>query len=136
MSRHDCKIVGWNIKHQHKQNARFTINTNFLCRIMIFLSICSSDTCLFRPQWRHNPYKYFDFCGVEPMNAVCTASTATSDVLNCYTTEASPKKKAQVGYIKTPDAAVHSVIGVLYYSIFLCRIMIFLSICSSDTCLF
>ena len=24
--------------------------------------ICSSDTCLFRPQWRHNPYKYFDFC--------------------------------------------------------------------------
>ena len=25
--------------------------------------ICSSATCLFRPQWRHNPYKYFDFCG-------------------------------------------------------------------------
>ena len=25
--------------------------------------ICSSETCLFRPQWRHNPYKYFDFCG-------------------------------------------------------------------------
>ena len=35
----------------------------FLCRIMIFLSKCSSDTCLFRPQWRHNPFKYFDFCG-------------------------------------------------------------------------
>ena len=24
-------------------------------------NISLSDTCLFRPQWRHNPYKYFDF---------------------------------------------------------------------------
>ena len=65
---------------------------NFLCRIMIFLSICSSDTCRFRPQWRHNPYKYFDLCGVEPTNAACAPSTATSDILNRYTTEAFPKR--------------------------------------------
>ena len=31
------------------------------------------------------------FAGVEPTNAVCTPSTATPDVLNHYTTEASPK---------------------------------------------
>ena len=58
---------------------------------MIFLSVCNSDTCLF-VQWRHNPYKYFDFCGGEPTNAACAPSTATSDVLNHYTIEASPKK--------------------------------------------
>ena len=47
--------------------------------------------------------------GVEPTNAVCAPSTAKSDVLNRYTTEASPKKDAQVAYITTLDAAVHSV---------------------------
>ena len=30
--------------------------------------------------------------GVEPTNAACAPSTATSDVLNHYTTEASPQK--------------------------------------------
>ena len=35
-------------------------------------------------------------------------STATSDVLNHYTIEASPKKDAQMAYITAPDAAVHS----------------------------
>ena len=53
--------------------------------------ICSSDTCLFRPQWRHNPYKYFDSVGVEPTNAACAPSTATPDVLNHYNFEASSK---------------------------------------------
>ena len=33
--------------------------------------------------------------GVEPTDAACAPSTATSDVLNHYTTEASPKKDAQ-----------------------------------------
>ena len=47
--------------------------------------------------------------GVEPTNAACAPSTATSDVLNHYTIEASPKKDAQLAYITTPDAAVHSV---------------------------
>ena len=41
--------------------------------------------------------------GVEPTNAVCAPSTATSDVLNHYTID------AQLAYITTPDAAVHSV---------------------------
>ena len=58
--------------------------------------ICSSDTCLFRPQWRHNPYKYFDFCGDRGI----------------------PKKDAQVAYITTPDAAVHSIYGSIF--LFLC----------------
>ena len=78
---------------------------------MIFLSVCNSDTCLF-VQWRHNPYKHFDFCGGgggEPTNAACAPSTATSDVLNHYTIEASPKRDAQIAYITAPDAAVHSV---------------------------
>ena len=50
--------------------------------------------------------------GVEPTNLACAPSTATSDVLNHYTTEAPPpppKKDSQVAYITTPDAAVHSV---------------------------
>ena len=96
--------------------------------------ICSSDTCLFRPQWRHNPYKYFDFCGVEPTNAACAPSTATSDVLNHYTIEASPKKDAQVAYITTADAAVQSVYGfyITYFSVQNYDISL---ICSSDTCL-
>ena len=42
-------------------------------------------------------------------NAVCTYSK--SDVLNHYTTKASPKKDAQVVYITLPDAAVHSIYG-------------------------
>ena len=50
--------------------------------------------------------------GVEPTNAANAPSTAMSDVLNHYTTEASPKKDAQVACIMTPDTAVHSVYGV------------------------
>ena len=37
--------------------------------------------------------------GGEPTNAACAPSTATSDVLNHYTIEASPKKDAQIAYI-------------------------------------
>ena len=73
--------------------------------------------------------------GVEPTNAACAPSTATSDVLNHYTIEASPKKDAQVAYITTPDAAVHSVYGfyINYFSVQNYDISL---ICSSDTCLF
>ena len=28
---------------------------------MIFLSSVAATLVFFRPQWRHNPYKYFDF---------------------------------------------------------------------------
>ena len=49
--------------------------------------------------------------GVEPRNAACAPSTATSDALNHFTTEASQKKDAQIANITTPDAAVHSVEG-------------------------
>ena len=48
------------------------------------------------------------FVGVEPMYAECGPRTAMSDVLNRNTTEASPKKDAQVVYIITPDTAIHS----------------------------
>ena len=71
---------------------------------MTFFSICSDDTCLFRPQLRHNPYKYSTSVGVKPTNAACAPSTETSDVVNYYATEASPKKDAQVAYI-TQDTA-------------------------------
>ena len=47
--------------------------------------------------------------GVEPTNAACAPSTATSGVLNHYTIEVFPKKNAKIAYITAPDAAVHSV---------------------------
>ena len=73
--------------------------------------------------------------GFEPTNTAWAPSTATSDVLNHYTIEASPKKDAQVAYITTPDAAVHSVYGfyINYFSVQNYDISL---ICSSDTCLF
>ena len=57
--------------------------------------------------------------GVEPTNAVCAPCTATSDIHNHYTIKASPKKDAQVAYIRTPDAAVHSLYGfyINYFSV-------------------
>ena len=72
--------------------------------------------------------------GVEPTNAACAPSTATSDVLHLYTIEASLKRDAQVAYITTPDAAVHSVYGfyIYYFSVQNYDISL---ICSSDTCL-
>ena len=50
-------LMGRNESNQTNKNNYFSVQDydNSL--------ICSSDTCLFRPQWRHNPYKYFDFCG-------------------------------------------------------------------------
>ena len=73
--------------------------------------------------------------GVKPTNAACTPSTATSDVLNHYTIEESPIKDAQVAYIRTPDAAVHSVYGfhINYFSVQNYDISL---ICSNDTYLF
>ena len=59
--------------------------------------------------------KYFTFVGDEDTNVACAlcveSSTASSDALNHYSTEATPKKDAQVAYITSPDAAVHSVKG-------------------------
>ena len=51
------------------------------------------------------------FVRVKPMNPACTPSTAVSNTLINYATEASPKKDAQVLYITLPDAAVHSLQG-------------------------
>ena len=49
------------------------------------------------------------FVRVEPTNAACVPSTATFDALNHYSIKASPKKDAQIAYVTTPDAEVHSV---------------------------
>ena len=67
---------------------------------MIFLSVCSGDII---------HIYILRSVRVEPTNAACGPSTATSDALNHYTTEASPKKDAQIVYIVMPDAAVLSV---------------------------
>ena len=49
---------------------------------------------------------FYTSVGVEPTNAACEPSTATSDVLNHYTIEASPKKDAQKAYIMAPDCFI------------------------------
>ena len=74
--------------------------TIFLCRIMIILSIFSSDTCFFRPQWRHNPYKYFDFCGrLNPRMRL--APLALQHLMSLTVTPPSiPKKDAQIAHIR------------------------------------
>ena len=96
--------------------------------------ICSSDTCLFDHSGDIIHINISTSVGVEPMNVAYTPSTAMSDVLNHYTIEASPEKDAQVAYITTPDAAVHSVYGfyINYFSVQNYDISL---ICSSDTCL-
>ena len=76
---------------------------------MIFLSACSSDMFVFLYRGDIIHINSLIFVGVEHTNAAYPPSTATSDVLNHYTTEASPNKDAQVSYITLPDAAVHSV---------------------------
>ena len=83
---------------------------------MIFLSACSSDMFVFLYSGGIIHINTLIYVGVEPTNAACPPSTATSDVLNHYTTEASPKKDAQVSYITLPNAAVHSEYGfcILY----------------------
>ena len=63
---------------------------------MIFLSDCSSGMFVFLCSGDKIHINSLIFVGVEPTNAACPPSTATSDVLNHYTTEASPKKDAQV----------------------------------------
>ena len=93
---------------------------------MIFLSYVAATLVFFDHSGDKIHISISISVGVEPMNAACAPSTATSDVLNHYTIEASPKEDAQVAYITTPDAAVQSVYG-FYINYFLCRIMIFLS---------
>ena len=56
---------------QDRKVIKQSLKTSFRIKLVYYFSvqnygisrICSSNTCLFRPQWRHNPYKYFDFCG-------------------------------------------------------------------------
>ena len=94
---------------------------------MIFLSSVAATLVFFDHSGDIIHINISTSVGVEPRNAACAPSTAKSDVLNQYTIEASPKKDAQVAYITTPDAAVHCVYGFYILTIFLCRIMIFLS---------
>ena len=79
---------------------------------MIFLSACTSDTCLFDHNGDIIHINILMSVWVEPTNAACPPSTATSDTLSHYTTDASPQKDAKVVHITKPDAAVHSVYGV------------------------
>ena len=112
-----------------------SILTIFLCRIIIFLSSVAATLVFFDHSGDIIHINISTSVGVEPTNVACAPSTATSDVLNHYTIEASPKKDAQVAYITTPDAAVHSVYGfyINYFSVQNYDISL---ICSSDTCLF
>ena len=102
---------------------------------MIFLSSVAATLVFFDHSGDIIHINILTSVRVEPTNAACAPSTATSDVLNHYTMEASPKKDAQVAYITTPDAAVHSVYGfyINYYSVQNYDISL---ICSSNTCLF
>ena len=55
---------------------------------MIFLLVCSNDTCLF--DYSGDIIHIYTFklasVGVEPMNVACVPSTATSDALNSIIT--------------------------------------------------
>ena len=112
-----------------------SILTIFLCRIMIILSSVAATLVFFDHSGDIIDINILTSVGVESTNAAWANSTATSYVLNHYTIEASPKKDAQVAYITTPDAAVHSVYGfyINYLSVQNYDISL---ICSSDTCLF
>ena len=98
----------------------------FLCRIMVFLSSVAATLVFFDHSGDIIHINISTSVGVEPTNAACAPSTAASGILNHYIIEVSQKKDAQVAYITTPDAAVHSVYG-FYLNYFLCRIIIFLS---------
>ena len=76
---------------------------------MIFLSSVAATLVFFDHSGDIIHINISTSVGVEPTNAACAPSTATSDVLNLYIIEASPKKDAQVAYITTPDAAVHCI---------------------------
>ena len=102
---------------------------------MIFLSSVAATLVFFDQSGDIIHINISTSVGVEPTNAACAPSTATSDVLNHYTIEASPKQDAQVAYITTPDAAVDSVYG-LYINYFSVQNYDISLICSSDTCLF
>ena len=70
---------------------------------MIFLSSVAATLVFFDHSGDIIHINISTSVGVEPTNAACAPSTATSDVLNHYTIEASPKKDAQLAYITTPD---------------------------------
>ena len=111
-----------------------SILTIFLRRIIIFLSSVAATLVFFNHSGDIIHINISTPVGVEPRNAACAPSTATSDVHNHYTIEASPKKDAHVAYITTPDAAVHSVYG-FYINYFFVQNYNFSLICSSNTCL-
>ena len=69
---------------------------------MIFLSSVAATLVFFDHSGDIIHINISTSVGVEPTNAACAPSTATSDVLNHYTIEASPKKDAQLAYITTP----------------------------------
>ena len=110
-----------------------SILTIFLCRIVIFLASVAATLVFFDHSEDIIHINISTSVGVEPTNAACAPSTATSDVLNHYTIEAS--RDAQLAYITTPDAAVHSVYG-FYINYFSVHDYDISRICSSDTCLF
>ena len=78
---------------------------------MIFLSVCTKDTWLFDHNGDIIHFSILKSVRVEPTNAACLPSTATSNALNHYSANASPKKDAQVVHIMKPDAAVHFIYG-------------------------
>ena len=80
--------------------------TIFLCRIMIFSQSVAATLVIFDHSGDIIHINISTSVGVEPANAACAPSTATSDVLNNYTIEASQINDAQEAYITTPDAAV------------------------------
>ena len=83
---------------------------------MIFLSVCSNDTCLFDHSGDIVHINIFTFARVEPMNAVCAPRTATMMPLTTLLLMHPPKKDAQVPYITSPDAAITTYRGCLSYT--------------------
>ena len=102
---------------------------------MIFLASVAATLVFFNHSGDIIHINISSSVGVEPTNPACAPSTATSDVPNHYTIEASPNKDAQLAYITTPDAAVHSEYG-FYINYFSVQNYDISRICSSDTCLF
>ena len=91
----------------------------FLSSVAAFLSSVAATLVFFDHSGDIIHINISTSVGVEPTNAACAPSTATSDVLNHYTIEESPKMDAQVAYITTPDSAVLSVYGffINYFSV-------------------
>ena len=84
---------------------------------MIFLTICSSDIFVFLYSGDIIHINSLIFVGVEPTNATCPPSTATSDVLNHYITEVSQKKGFSNIVYNAARRCSTFCIGVLYFII-------------------